>query len=378
MAGIAIIVKDMSFADSNLGQVTFAGQTIPITGIAITNSGTTVPLNASTLTLTVAYTPANTTQKAVTWSITSGGTYATINQNGVVTLRNLVANAQFTVKVQSAVDATINATKTFTVVSSNMIENIKAGYKVDASSGEFVENSSYISTDWINTNDVSLVVLDLATTVEQETTARNCKIGIFFEDNSGSYHDVSLGNSLVSAVSEPRTDAIHPFILPVREMKKISLYSYSPSPTDTNNLIRCNTSDWQAATLNVVAMKNSGTETYGTEIINKYGYAGGGSSSSMLTSSSFTRFQTSDVWNQFIFMIKAGETVSLKTETHGTGEARAWSKWTLDGVKIDAADQGAAYTESAYTFTADQDMFFLGSCTTEYLSSFELVITKSS
>ena len=376
MAGIAIIVKDMSFADSNLGQVTFAGQTIPITGIAITNSGTTVPINASTLALTVAYTPANTTQKAVVWSITSGGTYATINQSGVVTLHNLVANAQFTVKVQSAVDATVNATKTFTVVSGNMITSLKNGQKANASTGAFESNSDYISTDWIDVDNVAFATLTLASSVAGESqvdgsvSASNCKIGIVYQDNSGNYHDIALANNFIASTYTAETLSLK---LPVREMKKISLYSLTSEASSSDPILKCNSSDWNAATLVVDTLKVSGTETYGSEIWNYHAISRSYGANSTVNSA-LARYQAGDMV-EFMTMIKSGESVSLHTRGGSTG--KAWFKYALDGTMIAMSDAAMDYNTNAYTFTADQDMFLTGTAYTAEAEQFELKITKS-
>lgn len=65
---------------------------------------------------TVSYTPAGTTQKGVTWEITEGSQYATINSGtGVVTIDEDADEAEIIIKATSTYNSSITATKTITV-----------------------------------------------------------------------------------------------------------------------------------------------------------------------------------------------------------------------------------------------------------------------
>ena len=374
MAGIAIIVKDMSFAESNLGQVTFAGQTIPITAIGISNVSTNVPLNASSISLSAVYTPSNTTQKGVTWSITSGGTYASINQNGVVTLHNLVANAQFTVKVESTADASINATKTFTVVSSNMMTTIKAGKKFKVSTGEWEDNSDYISCDWIDVLNVDVVTITMpcSVSIDNQTGSTNktinSRIGVVYEDMSGEFHTLYFVSNLIPTTYSGNNS--YPFNIPTRIMKKMHIFSLVEDATDANNLsiIQYKLTDWQNGTI-VVHTMASNSKTYDNTFLMDSMYAG-----SSLTGA-FIR-NTGTAFRAFALTMKSGDTLSLTTK--GGNSAKAYNVFKAsDGTAISQAAASADYTETPFTYTATEDVIVTGSCASAAYEVFSVSVIHS-
>lgn len=109
--GLALIVPGISFASKNLGQVTPLGYE-PITGLAIFGPDTV----AGSAVFTPIYTPTNTSQRGVTWSIVSGGTYASINAStGEVTALSGASASSVTIRVTSTEDASIYAEKTISV-----------------------------------------------------------------------------------------------------------------------------------------------------------------------------------------------------------------------------------------------------------------------
>lgn len=83
--------------------ITITNQVIPVTGITV--SGTqTIETDNGTSQLTATIAPANATNKTVTWSIISGGAYATISQTGLVmAVANGTAVARATANVGSEV-----------------------------------------------------------------------------------------------------------------------------------------------------------------------------------------------------------------------------------------------------------------------------------
>lgn len=114
--GIAIIVPNVSFANNNIGKVTISsngGGSNVIDVTAITISGpSTVNTDSNIATYSVAYTPSNTTQKGVKWSIESGSDYASITQNGTLTVKK---TGSVTIKATSTYNSSIVATKTISV-----------------------------------------------------------------------------------------------------------------------------------------------------------------------------------------------------------------------------------------------------------------------
>lgn len=64
--------------------VASGGDPIPVTGITIAPSSATIKVG-KTVTLGATITPSNATDKAVTWAVTSGSTYASVDESGVVT-----------------------------------------------------------------------------------------------------------------------------------------------------------------------------------------------------------------------------------------------------------------------------------------------------
>ena len=110
--GIGIFVPNADFSSLNLGQVTPL-QDIPVTAIAIAMNAS---YSGTTFTPSITYTPTNSNKKGVTWSITAGGTYATINATtGVVTILSTANASNITIQAVSNYDSSIVATATTAV-----------------------------------------------------------------------------------------------------------------------------------------------------------------------------------------------------------------------------------------------------------------------
>lgn len=376
MAGIAIIVKDMSFADDNVGQVAIITDPVPVTGISI-NGSANVPINIKTLTLSVSYTPSDTTERGISWTVVSGGTYASINQNGVVTLSNLVLNAKFKIRATSTDKPNVYGEKEFTVEASNILPEIKNGKKINISTGQFVDDSDYICTDWIDVKDMSIVSLVLTSTVPESgqkdgaLSANNCMLGLYWEDMNGVVRDKPLGNLLISNATYG--NATEPLNIPVRLMKRMALYSLVASPSGSavsRAILRCNLSDWQSAKLMVKALILDSTETYNSDILHNRAYCALARQS---MDAFFTR-SSNTTYTQWMLQVKQGESVSLKAI--GGNAGRAWIKFTALGTLIESSDANADYRTNAYTFTADRDMFLGGTEQNADLANFEVIITK--
>lgn len=109
--GKAIILEGMSFVFGNIGTVTIREDlSLQSLAVDVESSYTGMYLQCR-----VAYTPVNTNETGVTWSITSGGEYATINSNGLITIDESADNDEIVVRCESTVDSSIFATKTISV-----------------------------------------------------------------------------------------------------------------------------------------------------------------------------------------------------------------------------------------------------------------------
>lgn len=108
--GVAIIVPGAGF-DDTYGKVTLVG-TVSLKSLAIVAEDSYVGDKAQ---LAVMYTPINATARNVAWSIVSGGAYATIDQNGLLTIGSGASASDVTVRVASVSDNTVYAEKTVTL-----------------------------------------------------------------------------------------------------------------------------------------------------------------------------------------------------------------------------------------------------------------------
>ena len=109
--GIAIIIPNVNFADDNLGKVT------PLSGVNSLNGITIVANNAnsdSTL-IGIQYDPVNTNFKGVNYSIVSGSSYCSINQEGMLSVNSGVDNKIISVKATSTSNPNISAIQNFIV-----------------------------------------------------------------------------------------------------------------------------------------------------------------------------------------------------------------------------------------------------------------------
>lgn len=115
--GIALIIPNKNFASLGLGTVTPV-QSTPLESIVIQNE----EAENNQIQFDVQYYPVTTEDRGVTWSITSGGSYATIDSTGLLSIGLLANNSSVTVQATSTVDQTITATKTVTVTREAIIE----------------------------------------------------------------------------------------------------------------------------------------------------------------------------------------------------------------------------------------------------------------
>ena len=94
-------------------EFTYTKPNVPLQSISINAESS---YSGETFTPTIEYVPSDTTQTGVTWSITSGGTYATIDSNtGVVTIDPNANGNDIVVTATSTQNLSITADKTITV-----------------------------------------------------------------------------------------------------------------------------------------------------------------------------------------------------------------------------------------------------------------------
>lgn len=110
--GVAVIIPSVDFSTNNLGKVTIQ-QNVDVTGLTINcNSSYT----GTTFTPTVAYIPIATNQQGVTWSLSAGSDYASIDATtGVVTIKSGANANNITIVATSSYNNTIVASKTVAV-----------------------------------------------------------------------------------------------------------------------------------------------------------------------------------------------------------------------------------------------------------------------
>ena len=114
--GVAIIIPDVSF-NQRMGEVTLVGNRAPKHLQIVAEDSYT----AYSAQLSVKYSPINTTARGVVWSITSGNDYASIDENGKLTINDNASSSPVTVRVVSSADGSISDLKTITVTHANPI-----------------------------------------------------------------------------------------------------------------------------------------------------------------------------------------------------------------------------------------------------------------
>lgn len=184
--GVAIIIPGVVFTE-NLGKVTLDGGggdvTVEVESIAISGSAT-VNTASNKATYSVAYTPANTTQKGVTWSLESGGEYATIDSMGTLTVKG---SGSVTIKAVSKHNTAVTAKKVVSVVFHDGQEDN------EYTELEYVgtKGGNYLQTNTIMENGQKIILkAKLPIANNQSTVARqfilhdgsNCSMGNTYKD----------------------------------------------------------------------------------------------------------------------------------------------------------------------------------------------------
>lgn len=118
--GLAFYNLGLNFSEHNCGTVT------PLEDVAVTaiSLSAETPFSGMSQQIGVVYTPSNTNQTSVTWSIVSGGEYATISNSGVLTILEGANGNDVVVQAVSTYDSTIVATKTINVTYELIIDTL--------------------------------------------------------------------------------------------------------------------------------------------------------------------------------------------------------------------------------------------------------------
>lgn len=156
--GIAIIVPGVSYSDNNLGKVTISQQ-VPVTGISIIGNEV---VRGESSQYTISYSPLNTSQRGVVWSVEQGGAYATINQNGLLTILQGASSSAVTIKAVSMHNAEVLATKVLQVTYfKELVPVYKLENKTFTASSPSVINTNKTLMDNVNTKWTLFVDLSI-------------------------------------------------------------------------------------------------------------------------------------------------------------------------------------------------------------------------
>lgn len=157
--GIAIIINGADFSAKNLGKVNII-QDVDVESMSIMGDNS---YEAASFQLGVSYLPLNTNQKGVTWEITSGGQYATIDAvSGVVTILEGANNNNIVVKATNTYKPSVTATKTISVKYKATLDvlnsiSVIGDSTINDETHQFAvefdpANTSYNSVTWAITN----------------------------------------------------------------------------------------------------------------------------------------------------------------------------------------------------------------------------------
>lgn len=104
MNGKAIIVGNADFSAKGLGRVTLLNTT-PLSSMTISPELT----STNVYTFSVVYNPSDTYQRGVSWEIVTGGSFASISEDGVLTIGMAADNSTITVRATSSYNESVIA-----------------------------------------------------------------------------------------------------------------------------------------------------------------------------------------------------------------------------------------------------------------------------
>lgn len=111
--GLAIIIKNVNFSSYNIGKVT-PRSSKNVSNIEILGE-TIIPSTSSEVQFSIQYTPVDTYQTGVIWEIIDGNDYASISNEGVLTILSHSDDVSVTIQATSIYNSAIYAQKTIEI-----------------------------------------------------------------------------------------------------------------------------------------------------------------------------------------------------------------------------------------------------------------------
>lgn len=185
--GIAVIIPNLDFSGHGLGKVTL-NQSIPLVSMSIAGNTTVIGKSATYKALLY---PGNTSERAVTWSVISGGTYASIDAStGVLAIAGSADEATVVIKATSTDNSEIYATLELTVTyagdtyGEDLTDNLTwtSGYIAEDYSIKSSSVSRYSNAVAVNEDDILLcraIGFGMRIVTECDGNLSNKKYGLF-------------------------------------------------------------------------------------------------------------------------------------------------------------------------------------------------------
>lgn len=193
--GIALLVPDLDFSNSNIGQVTMEDD---LESLSIdVSSGTAI--TAVTYQFNVSYYPLTTAsaQRGVTWSIISGGSYATIDSSsGLLTIVPSASSNDVTVRATSNYDSTIyvdvDVIVTFETITAVFTDTKMYNFNTGTYAGSSVSHGWH-TTDGINVEGYS--TFNYKTTETTSDAYNHYSSILFFSSSNTATNASGYGNT---------------------------------------------------------------------------------------------------------------------------------------------------------------------------------------
>lgn len=142
--GLAVIVPDISFAGSNIGQVTPISPT-PLTALAI-DGPSAIVTPETTGQYSVIYTPSDTSEKGVSWSVVEGAGIASIDSNGLLSVSG---TGTIKIRATSSIRPSIYAEKTIITQAYTPLEDLTDRLNFPQSGGYYVTGITLAEGDYV-------------------------------------------------------------------------------------------------------------------------------------------------------------------------------------------------------------------------------------
>ena len=184
--GLAIIIPNVDFSSSGLGKVELTDNVI-LKSISIVADDEYEGQSAK---LGISYFPLCTTQRSVLWSIVSGGEFATIDNEGNLSISESASLAKVTVRATSLADKTIYGEKEITISFARDI-TIKDGYAIESDGIAYINATKYFGASLFNYSNTNFKI---KFEIDETYTEARSIFGLT-EPNVQMLHLVNLANS---------------------------------------------------------------------------------------------------------------------------------------------------------------------------------------